>query len=405
MKMQNGSRVKSLRELEYEEEIRQIPLMVYLIVLCLSGIVGNTLVCYINARKKRLSTFRLFVIVLASVDLFTSGILLPAEVVIQFWQYTYYNVWICKLNLFAKVWTAMASGFLLLCIAIDRYRKVCRPFRMQISIRTARDMCLTTGIISIAVSWISPIIYGVQTREISRYNITISECAVTENMKQTLFPLLNNFIFALLFSGALSAILIMYGFIALRVKRQIKKKIGIHTKSGGKRKTPETETKVSNKRRDDSDDGLEYDMTTSDNTLDPTITNTGNGMDIEPTKKHGSVRNKIDKTANIKHGFYAKDSQRKRLRTSLIMFMVSIAFIITYMPVLCILLIRTVDKTFVTSLTDSGRTAYKFIYRSYFISSAINPLIYGIWDASFRQSCKTLFKCRNNCVTRTLSEK
>jgi hypothetical protein len=115
---------------------------------------------------------------------------IPFEIVFVFQEYNM-PVWMCKTALFVNTLSTLTSAFLLLAIAIDRCRKVCKPFSWQISNTAAKLMFLLTVVISLAFSWMQPLVHGIQTRKHAKYNITISECVETDAMKQTVFTWLN----------------------------------------------------------------------------------------------------------------------------------------------------------------------------------------------------------------------
>ena len=70
------------------------------------------------------------------------------------------------------------------------------------------------------------------------------------------------------------------------------------------------------------------------------------------------------------------------------MFLISLAFVLSYLPFLSLLLARSLNHNFDESMSPSWRAVYKFFLRSYFINFAINPWLYGIADSKFRESCK-----------------
>jgi hypothetical protein len=78
------------------------------------------------------------------------------------------------------------------------------------------------------------------------------------------------------------------------------------------------------------------------------------------------------------------------------MLSISIAFIVSFLPYLGLVTWRTLAVKYeVDLLSDSGLIAYQIFIRSFLISSAVNPLIYGFLNNEFRQFVTTL--CRNCC--------
>lgn len=432
-----------LQELNQEEVRRHAPLLTFLSTLCVAGCIGNSLVLYVYKTKYSSSNCRTFVLFLSAVDLFSAGIVIPFEILVLTKEYIFRYESICKLSVFLNTWPTLTSGFLLLAIATDRYRKVCKPFNWQVSHSAARIMCFLTALVGVAFSWISPIIYGIQERQHEKYPVVVSECVETEAWKKTVFPLINNVSFALLFLGALSGIIVMYCFIAVHVQRHIKKKTALGGKRGAYAVEPLEASeltimsgKVVVKRLDHINHHKIYkqeaessdDMFCSSHSADTNVVKSGD-VGSEPEKSslvmcsiddHVELKDSNQRKSMISRMFSfgrsslaltkslsaasnkgninltskrEKHGQLKKHRTAFIMFLISLGFIVSYLPLLCILLIRTTDSTFVPSLSDEGRTAYKFFLRSYYLNCAINPVIYGLWDSRFRKHTKLLV-CR-----------
>lgn len=418
-----------VEDLNRSEVMRQIPLFIYLIIIGIIGTIGNLLVCIIYKNKYPSSNCRTFVLVLSVVDIFTSLFGIPLEILFLFREYNFRNAWICKASVFVNTLPTLTSGFLLLAIAIDRYRKVCKPFSWQISKRAAKWMCVFTAVAGVAFSWISPIIYGIQKQQHAIYNVTISQCIETDAMKQTLFPLLNNIFFAVLFIGALAGIIVMYCFIAVNVKRHHERKSQFMSNRGkyyvdqseaseltvksGKvvlRKKTSKEKDVSDALFGNSDtlgDGIEPEEVPYTNkqivcNVDSCIERKNDDENrksiLSRILSFGRSSLSLSRTfstasnaSSINHNIIIKPvKRRQKYRTAFIMFLISLAFVISYLPLLCLLLIRTLNSTFVVSLNDQQRTAYKFFLRSYLINCACNPVIYGLCDKRFRKHCKKL---------------
>ena len=302
---------KTLDDLSTEEVERLIPLVVYLSVVCMCGVLGNSLVFYVYKTKYNPSNCRSFVLYLSTIDLFTSLVVTPIEITIVLKEYKFTLEILCKLSLFLNIWTTVVSGSMLLTIAVDRYRKVCKPFDRQIPLNWARNICIFNTAFAVGFSLLSTVIYGVNEYVMSPYNVTVSECTIKNSMKGTMFPLINNVMFGILFLGGLSSMFILYYFVGIKVRK----------------------------------------------------------YSTQSTCQQSQQRLKTHKTAYI-------------------MFLISLAFALTYLPVLALLLARSINSKFVPGLNDQERAIYKFCLRSYYLGCMLNPVIYGIWDERFRNACR-----------------
>lgn len=438
----SGLEYIDIEQFRRNEIKRQIPLIIFLIGIGITGTIGNILVYLVYKNNYPSSNCRSFVLVLSVVDLCASLFGIPLEIAFLFREYNLHE-WMCKASLFVNAFPTFTSGYLLLAIAIDRYRKVCKPFSWQISHSNAKWMCLLSAILGLACSWISPLIHGIQNRKHAKYNITISECVETDAMKQTVFPLLNTLIFIVLFVVTLAAIIVMYCFIAVKVKRHHDRTNMLRSKSNMscKDKTVDRELNVPSGivvlRKNDSKSGFikEYEDSSfcNSNTLCGGIENSNHKTeekdakrqterDMDTEVKHAQDIEKrnatLDRLQSFRRGSFSSSEtlstasrsnsinqnirikplkHRNKFRTVFIMFLISLAFVISYLPLLCLLLIGAADETFVISLKDGNETAYKFFLRSYLINCACNPVIYGLCDKRFRKHYKKLIcKWKNN---------
>ena len=84
-------------------------------------------------------------------------------------------------------------------------------------------------------------------------------------------------------------------------------------------------------------------------------------------------------------------------RTTFMLFVVTLAYVLTFVPYCVIVIIRYTDADFYDRQSDVQKNFYHVFLRSYLLSSAINPLIYSFTSQAFRKECaaisKRLFYC------------
>ena len=83
--------------------------------------------------------------------------------------------------------------------------------------------------------------------------------------------------------------------------------------------------------------------------------------------------------------------QVRARKTAFLMFCISLAYVLSYLPHLLLMLTRALSDDFVDNMSDTGRAAYKFFIRSYFLQCMINPIIYSACDSRFRNECAERF--------------
>ena len=106
----------------------------------------------------------------------------------------------------------------------------------------------------------------------------------------------------------------------------------------------------------------------------------------------GALGRKFSKVFDKNIDRKAARSQANARKSVLIMFLVSLAFIISYLPYLILRLLAGINSHFVTSMTDTERIICRSFLRSYWLNCAINPFIYCACAQQFRNEYKLLWR-------------
>ena len=465
----NGSEdvmlLPSLDEINSQEIERLVPLIIYLVLISVTGIFGNGLVCHIYRTKYRHSNSKYFILCLSAIDLFSCALVMPFEIWMILKQYNFEGTWLCKSLRFFNTLPTVASGFMLLAIAMDRYRKVCRPLRWQIKEKQTRWICLGTILCGVIFSCPALIVYGRKTFFVSKYNLNATECSVADDMSSSIIPFINNATFGFLFLFGTSVMTILYTLIAKQIKRRSRITLshqpfielhiikpndienfsclnngrqngpGIYDCS---KESPSTVAATSIENKTNSATSTDNSIIASDNMVkyDTAATAATNAIDAVdnadltkqsdaltlarriseegPVPAKGSrILRKLSSSLQNTRLFSTESStisskdaasfgsnsmktfyrvrQRRARRLTFLMFLISLAYVLSYLPHVLLMLVRVLSSGFVDSMTDEGRAAYKFFLRSYALNCAVNPFIYSACDKRFRVAVKGLF--------------
>ncbi|KAL4217765.1 hypothetical protein ACF0H5_022504 [Mactra antiquata] len=545
--MNSSETMVKLADLNKAEVRKLIPTIVYMLTIAVFGIVGNSLVIHIYRTRYKQSNSKSFILCLSAVDLFTCCASIPLEVSTIFEQFMFKHLWLCKLSRSFNTFGTCASAFILLFIAVDRYRKVCRPFAKQIRNTIAKFLCLLSIILAALMSLPAVFIYGKHTFDIPEFNITGTECSTSDAMKGEPFPFINSLMFGVLFITEIMCMSVLYCFIGHEVKKHARKMHkmsismerapassvvdAIDSRMSGeiipdtktkynmansknkelKRKRneslnafsedswtdkrefelstaskdyneqfkvnqtarkPKQESCADNKNADDCDQNFDSDdsgIKVKDDTEqdgDQTVNTESNGEIVNTTTDQPDAEQSDQKpniTLNINAIVVANDSeisgehinespvfyetlkdtenvegqcekgekregslsyfgrriseavsrlasivstttdnnektikrtqflkQARARKTALLMFVITVAFVISFLPHLILMILRQVKSNFVENLSEDNIAVYKFFLRSYFLNCAINPIIYSVCDSRFRACCKSL---------------
>ena len=219
--------IAMMTTLNKEERVRQMPLFLFLGLVSLIGIIGNVLVLYIYIFRCKASNSRSFILCLAIVDLCSCVIGIPLEIVTVWDLNQFASPWTCKMSRFTNAATSTTSASLLVLIATDRFRKICRPFKWQISKDHANYLSVGAICVGLFFSWPSLILKGTKSIEVSlRGNLTGigTKCSNDDRYSKTLFPLANDFAFLFLFVTSLISLIVLYTLIRQKVRSLAKNK-------------------------------------------------------------------------------------------------------------------------------------------------------------------------------------
>lgn len=405
-----------LTEANVDELIRLVPMIVYLLLIALTGIPGNGLVCYIYRSQYNVSSSRWFIFFLATVDLILCIVIVPCEIATTFQQYNFTNATWCRFSVFLNLWALLSLGLTLVIVSIDRYRKVCKPLGWQINFSKARVLCILAVIMAFIISLPVFSVYGIHEFRMmyEGNNITAMECSFRTSETEANFAFIYVSFGMVMFSCALATICVLYCFIGAEIKQHtdkavIKRHISLTASMARKSEyiRPKTTSLFATKsiksvnfggilpaRKSTKFDGNQTDIpkgrrkepreSTSNETEDDASTT---NMSEEDTGDFDVPKRPMTRAQKTK----SKKIRRARAKKATwSMFLISLAFVLSYLPFLSLLLVRSVHNNFDETLSDGWRAVYKFFLRSYFLNCSINPFIYGISDSKFRQSCKAV---------------
>ena len=453
--------VPSLDELNSQEIKRLIPLIIYLFLVCVIGIFGNAIVCHIYRTKYRQSNSKYFILCLSVIDLFSCALVMPFEIWAVSKQYTFEKVWLCKAARFVNTLPTIASGVLLLVIAIDRYRKVCKPLRWQISYRNAKWICLGAIFCGVLVSWPALLLYGRKTFHIAKFNLTATECSTSDSMSSSIYPVINNAVFGLLFLFGTTSMTVLYTLIARQIKKHAQNAVSYYsvvelqalqsnnleapcaspdsqedkaildcsednsgnsradtrknryvasassseidnscvavkyTVSGGSVRESGLESVAENRKNEsiasEKSENVPKDQSSPRKGSDFIRKMSATLSSCIPTSESSTVTSTSIPSSGTMSRVH-RSRQRRARRMTLVMFLISLAFVLSYLPHVFLMLTRAVSSGFVDAMTDEGRAAYKFFLRSYALNCVVNPFIYSVCDKRFRKAVKQLFR-------------
>ncbi|KAK3609601.1 hypothetical protein CHS0354_038600 [Potamilus streckersoni] len=360
------------------------------------GIMGNLIVIVIfsKSREYKQDNFRVFVLFLAVIDIVGCVFLVPAEMIKHAHYFSFENAAACKLKCFFNVLGCTASTFTLILISVDRCRRVCQPLRKQIGTSLAFKLCTILCIIAVIISIPAPVFCGVRSDRMENHlggNTTVFLCSTETIYQSNIWQK----IYTLFSLGLLVIFSLFCAVIYFLIGREIWKNsnfshstclsrcksnsdilpIQVHLNPGydinngfigeeeGKSLTRETSTQI-------------YRSRTASNASSTT-------EDIN--RVNVSTRNDSKGALSMVSNVTKKRPCCFKYRKTLIWFLVTLVFILTYI-IYCGLLIERMKRT---KMSAERLAVFSLFERLYFLNNMANPIIYACLYNKFRRSCKT----------------
>lgn len=298
-----------------------------LILVSVVGLLGNVHVLYIYSKQYKKSNYRIYVLFLSILDVINCTIVAPLVVVYLFFPLTFPSEAFCKMFRSILYFMAITSTLSLVSIAIDRFRKICHPFKEQFTTGHVKLLCLGSLVVGMLLSWPAPILWGLSTVESGIPGVTGKRCYTDDKFKNSSinFQVMYNaclIIFYFLVSGTLIIIYIHIG-------RNIS---------------------INNKFRD--------------------------------TQRRMTIKNEEEAVRA------AGNSARK---STITLCVVTISYVLSALPHHLLALLIFLVPNFDCNLSLLGSQLYYTFIWSYFFNSVANPLIYGIRDRKFRGAVKKIY--------------
>ncbi|XP_045191305.2 cholecystokinin receptor type A-like [Mercenaria mercenaria] len=350
-----------------------LPVTIFIGVEQFFGFFGNILILIVYARRYKRTNFRYFVIAMATVDFTSCCTALPGEIFSQLNWYDYKYEWICKVKSYFNVFTAWGSAFILLILAIDRYRKICRPLKWQIQPAHALKLCCCALILSLIVSVPVLFLWGEQEYiyEYNGWNITVSVCEKSGKFADTIYPLV--YIGSVYFLPVGSMIFVAGTLNFLTARKLFGQRL---IEAQTVRKYSLSSTAVTSV---DSTVDTHEQTEPCGATVQINIDSSDDSNAIHDNSDHSKVIH--HENTRLKH---VKQPGLYRKRKTIIMLVLTSVFVVTMAVYVILISLVAQPGGILNEMSNSTKVIFFFFLRLYFINCVVNPILYGFMDPRFR---------------------
>ncbi|KAH3711269.1 cholecystokinin receptor-like [Dreissena polymorpha] len=364
------------------------PVVAFLSVLMSCGVLGNVMVCCFYGSRARRSSHGTFISTVAMYDLIICGLSIPMEIVDLRLFYTFTNVAACKAGRFINHFGAIGSVHVLLVIAVDRYRRICKPVKKQLSLKQAKIACACSLLVSVFFSWPSILFYtpvAVDVKNDFGLNITGHDCTTTRDTSFNMYISVFNYVYMTCFISYTFVLCVMYTLVGrVIVKHNKTRKSLIKKQESSTSKLTSLETSLSN----------------GDQNISSSIPGKYRKIDadrLKNTQTRPRTRT-ISTTTDRRKSTLSETQEIKNLNFSVIMLTITGLFVLSFLPFLVLSIWRAVNGEYEPDvLSDAKLVAFQFGLRSYFLNSALNPFVYGVLNSKFRSF---VYRCFCGCSSK-----
>lgn len=391
----------SLEDLNREKTIEYLPAIIFTCIVIVLGVLGNAMsVAFYGFKVARTST-NFLISALAALDLVTC-VVLVVEVIELCYSVNFRNRTGCKAMYFLNHWLVVASGSMLLLIAIDRYRRICSPFARQITVGAAK-----VAIIGITVYGFFLSFRNIFTIDVVKVNVTTGHgkiqtafyCTHTDQEQYTtaiyIFHMLDLLTFLVILFGACA----LYVRISMKIFRHRRRRKGRNI-SGSEETTTISEDKEDSGKTSTSykSEDEKGNKSTSPVNLPASkgslahdkqccteVPELASGSEINTNISSNTSCSMLDRK---KKRNTWKESFQLEKKVSLMMLCVFIVSAVSFVPHFALNLYMSSREKISEQDFNVGT---QIALRLFMLNNCVNPYIMGMFNSKFRSYVKSVF--------------
>ncbi|KAL3858375.1 hypothetical protein ACJMK2_012966 [Sinanodonta woodiana] len=367
------------------KSIEHIGGAIFVGALMIIGLIGNSLSLYIYFFRYSSSTYRVFVLCLAFIDMVACSVTMPFVLYMQRYPFMFKDSWGCRVMKLTTYFITIGSGVILLIIATERYRKVCVPHGTQILEGKAKISCLIGSVVSVGLSWPALVLYGSKSVATNRANITGFACEVSDEYWHTQYPAIFKFVLMFVFIVSAIALSAIYSLIWRELLSRRRFSEGVAMSSP-------TANKVGSQTNDTTETSL------TDNSGQRVSKDDAHGNKNGGDSVHSSHKTYVPRATNEAPTSNKKKRTKSIDTVTFVLFLITAVFCVSFMPHLILRIIEFLKKSFVKDMPYGGKVMYHMFRWSFFINHMANPIIYGLFDRQFKSELHKMFNRIRNCV-------
>ncbi|XP_078690406.1 gastrin/cholecystokinin type B receptor-like [Branchiostoma floridae x Branchiostoma belcheri] len=402
---------------------QMLPVIVYLLVLCPVGALGNLLVIVVNGARRNKSSSTCFILALAGADFLISAAVVPMKV-FSYYHITYTSSAWCKINPYLITASVLSSTFLLIAIAADRFYAVYWPVQ-YLSVRKGRVLAaiagtlLLGGVVAIPVVLDYQVVGGIR---VGPSCSSVSQCYVTDSTNVTVLFIVT----AVLFFLSVLIMAVLYALVYYRVSQLAagipgQSAVGPCLGSGcawrgarGRRQDPPATSTSDIALRDvrgrahasrggrknrhgNSQQQVQEEPPSSCTYKSPptpaSFSQASQHQQAPSASPPPSASPVPSASPPPQHPPSASAATHRHYRVAKLLLLVTLVFVLSWLPFWVLSLYEVAHPGYLAGKPTALVQAVALINDLYFVNNAANPIIYTFVQKSFRQRVMRLFRC------------
>lgn len=305
-------------------------------------------------------------------------------------RYRIFDHLLCVTQRLMRTTLLIGSVFTLIAIAAERYRRICHPLSGHITLRQCRVAIAGALVIAFLLAWPTLVIFGGSTVPLSpaaaATHVVVGgnntarvgvHCGVKDGMQGSVYPTVYFTFLFVLFFGATTCLCTLYALIALRLWRGQKLKTDSRTMSASLpdcRRLHACGVTAGGGGAVDMPAKLFEELTRS----------------LQLRRRKDAVNLVIVPTPSFRRKRKAAFSRK---RSTFIMFLMTLTSLVSYLPYVIVSILFVAAPGLMLAGTSAMKSALlNLCLKSYLISSAVNPFIYGFCNHKFKAECRRLVR-------------
>ncbi|KAL3858560.1 hypothetical protein ACJMK2_013145 [Sinanodonta woodiana] len=383
-----------LERLEKEMVLQNIGGIIFVSLLMIVGLGGNSVAIFVYLRKYKQSSYRTFIVSLAIVDLATCCAPMMIVVLGLIYPISLFSIWACKMGSFLIYSMCIGSSAILVTIAGERYRKICVPHGMQLSARMSKYICIFDVVLGIVLALPAAVLYGNKSVRNGLNKSVGSECGFSDDFQNTKYPVYFKtsfllFVFATLI--ALSSIYALIGKQIFRMKKSLSRRPQNNILESDMANIEFHPCNCSHREEEVNGEIVQNICHNKPDIY--RISKKPNGQETQPDESKG------ERHAFRERGRDQNDErkQNKMVAVTRVFFIITLVYFCSFVPPFALGFAAFLNKEFTPSLSFAGTVAYQMFRWTFFINNIANPIIYAVYDKKFmgevRVLCRSFLGC------------